>query len=645
MSERWVDILIYIGPREDDGSYPVHAELDDGSHFRGGKLLLDMDSLLAHSLEPQAYGMDLFYALFNGPVRRAYDKITGRAEVETGGKVRVRMWIDQDAAELHALPWERLYHTHRGQDVPLATSALTPFSRYTALEIAQAKAITKPPLHILFAVSNPKNLPEGLSPVDVSREVSNLRTALGDLLLDNRVQVMIMPGYTGLSSNQQSDLERQGYQVATGVTSLNNIIRELGDFHVLHFTGHGRFIRRNASGPGSGVLFLENESGDVEMARDEEIVSKLAGIDPQPHLVFLAACESATRESGEENAFVGLGPKLVAAGIPAVVAMQDVVPMDVAGQLVEDFYHNLIHHGRIDLAMNQARLLLTKKEGIDWAIPVLFMRLEDGSLVDFSQTKPDKPLLPYEPETVVVPAGPFLMGSNPEQATAQSEGPQHQVHFPAYRIGAHLITNSQYQAFLEYNPQYEIPRKTGWFLRQPPPDKLDHPIVGVTWQDALAYCHWLSQQSGRVYRLPTEAEWEKAARGTQGNRYPWGENWDEKACNTNGKDTSPVGAYPLGMSPFGCYDMMGNVQEWTSTIWGASKKECDFPYPYQSQDGREDLQAEQRMPRVYRVHRGGSFEDPQDRLTCAARDCALSESATKGRGFRVVLEIPAEGET
>lgn len=645
MSERWVGILIYIGQREEDGSYPVHAELDDGSHFRGGKLRLDMDSLLAHSLEPQAYGLDLFYALFNGPVRRAYDKITGRAEAETGGKVRVRLWIDQNAAELHAIPWERLYHTHRGQGVPLATSALTPFSRYTALEIAQAKAITKPPLRVLFVVSNPNNLPEGLSPIDVGREVDNLCTALGDLLLDNRVQVTFLPGHTGLSPDQQSEVERRGYRVAQGPTSLNNIIRELGDHHVLHYTGHGRFIRKTASGPGSGVLFLENESGDVELARDEEIVTKLTGIDPQPRLVFLAACESATRESEEENAFVGLGPKLVAAGIPAVVAMQDVVPMDVAGQLVGDFYHNLIHHGRVDLAMNQSRLLLTKKEGIDWAIPVLFMRLEDGTLVDFSRAKPERPHLPYEPETVVVPAGQFLMGSNPEQSASGDEEPQHQVYLPVYRIGVHPVTNAQYQAFLEYNPQYEPPRKTGWFLRQPPPDKLEHPIVGVTWQDALSYCEWLSHQSGRAYRLPTEAEWEKAARGTQGNRYPWGEDWEEGACNKNGKDTSPLNAFPSGMSPFGCHDMVGNVQEWTSTIWGASKKECDFPYPYQSQDGREDLQAEQRMPRVYRVHRGGSFEDPQDKLTCAVRDCAISESATKGRGFRVVLEIPAEGET
>ncbi len=260
MTQSWADILIYISPKEDDDSYPVTAKLDDGGHYRGGKLRLDMDNLLTQILDPQAYGLELFYLLFNGPIRRAYDKITGRAEAESEGRVRVRLWIDEAAVELHAIPWERLYHTHRGQDVPLGTSTLTPFSRYTGLEIAEAKPVTTPPLKMLFAISNPSNLPPDLVLVQVEQEVTNLHAALGDLLQTNRVQVTLMPGKTGLSVEMRSKMEQHGYQVLDGATSLNNISRALGGSQVFHFLGHGRFRRRNDHGPGTAALFLEDDT-------------------------------------------------------------------------------------------------------------------------------------------------------------------------------------------------------------------------------------------------------------------------------------------------------------------------------------------------------------------------------------------------
>jgi formylglycine-generating enzyme required for sulfatase activity len=640
MSQRWADILIYIGPQAADGGYPVTAQLNDGSHYRGGELHLDMASLLSHSLDPQAYGLELFYTLFSGPIRRAYDKVTGRAEAESDGRLRVRLWIDDRAAELHALPWERLYHTHRGQDVPLATSILTPFSRYTGLEISEAKPLTQPPLRMLYAVSNPRDLPADLKPIQVEDEIANLQAALGDLLEGDRLQVTLMPGCTGLPTGLRSELERGGYRIVDGAASLNNLVRALAECHVLHFLGHGRFVRRTDLGPGTAALYLENDSGEVQLVKDDEVVDKLAAVHPQPHLVFLAACESATRDAQAEHAFIGLGPKIVAAGVPAVIAMQDLVPMEIARQLTADFYHNLVEHGSVDLAMNQARLLLAGHGQIDWAIPVLFMRLEDGVLVDFSEAQQETPHLPFEPETVLIPASRFMMGSAQGENVPEEETPQHAVDLPAYRLGRYPVTNREYQAFLQHNPQYEPPRKTGWFLREPPAVKLDHPVVGVSWQDAQAYCRWLSQQSGRAYRLPTEAEWEKAARGSDARPFPWGEHWQEGACNAGGEDTTPVSAHPLGASTYGSQDMLGNVQEWTSTIWGISRKQCDFPYPFQPFDGREDLEAEQRAPRLYRIHRGGSFYDEKASLNCTRRSCALSSSATRERGFRVVQELP-----
>lgn len=255
--------------------------------------------------------------------------------------------------------------------------------------------------------------------------------------------------------------------------------------------------------------------------------------------------------------------------------------------------------------------------------------------VDLEQLKLEKPTLPFEPETILIPAGPFLMGSH----VSAEETPPHQVNLAAYRIGVYPVTNTQYAEFIKQARQQEAPRKAGWFLREPPGDKLDHPVVGVSWHDALAYCRWLSEQTGRSYRLPTEAEWEKAARGENGQLYPWGDEWTEGRCPQGQTDTSPVTAYPGGASPYGCLDLVGNVQQWTSTLWGSNLNQCDFPYPYQAGDGREDLAADQRLPRVFRLHRGGSFRDEPARLRCSARSYSDPDSKIRWRGFRVVLEV------
>jgi HEAT repeat protein len=381
MIDRHTGILIRILPWDrDSGAYPVEATLDDGSFFSGGELRLDEQALLAAELDPQEYGLELFYALFCGPVRRAYDKATGRAEAQTEGRLRVRLWIDDAAAELHALPWERLYHMHKGQPVPLATSALTPFSRYTGLEIPEPQPVTTRPFCLLIAISNPRDLPSGLSPIDVEEEVKNLRQALSDLRQSGQVRVTLMPGRSGLSPELRAQLESEGYQVEDGVTSLDNILRLLPGCHVFHFLGHGHFRREGKRGEGVAALFLEDQDGRWDPVKDDDLVPSLVAAHPLPHLVFLAACESARREAGAENPFVGLGPKLVKAGVPAVVAMQDLVPMGLARQLEGDFYRYLMEHGTVDRALNQARLLLFEREEVDWAIPVLFMRLEEGQL-------------------------------------------------------------------------------------------------------------------------------------------------------------------------------------------------------------------------------------------------------------------------
>jgi len=369
----YANILIRIREKnETSGAYPVEATLDDGSEYLGGELRVDMQKLLSTQLDSETYGMELFDALFTGKIRRAYDKVTGRAESETEGRVHVRLWIDDGASELHALPWERLYHIHKGHPVPLATSTLTPFSRFTGLEIAEPHPVRERPVCMLVAISNPKDLPSALSAIEVEKEVENLFLALGDLRRNRVIQVTLMPGHTGLSPELRTRLQNEGYHVVDGETSLSNIVRMLPRCHVFHFLGHGCFQRNSEHPEGMAALYLEKTDGTWEGVKDEDIVTKLAAVTPLPHLVFLAACESAKQSA--EHPFVGLGPKLVKAGVPAVIAMQDVLPMDLARECARGFYWRLIEHGVVDRALNEGRLLLFNQKQVNWAIPVLFMR-------------------------------------------------------------------------------------------------------------------------------------------------------------------------------------------------------------------------------------------------------------------------------
>jgi formylglycine-generating enzyme required for sulfatase activity len=200
---------------------------------------------------------------------------------------------------------------------------------------------------------------------------------------------------------------------------------------------------------------------------------------------------------------------------------------------------------------------------------------------------------------VLIPAGPFIMGTN---IRFPDEGPQHTVTLKAFYMDKYEVTNLQYKKFIDATHR----RSPDHFVNRTYPEgKADHPVTYVNWYDAKAYCEWAGK------RLPTDQEWEKAARGTDGRMFPWGNEFNVNNANTplrwnvlhTDGDTTPVGAFEGGVSPYGLYDMSGNVWEWTSSWYE--------PYP-------GNTHVTENYGEKYKVLKGGSWWD------CSFYRCGIS---------------------
>ena len=229
-----------------------------------------------------------------------------------------------------------------------------------------------------------------------------------------------------------------------------------------------------------------------------------------------------------------------------------------------------------------------------------------------------------EPEWVTIPAGEFWMGSEKGDS---DEKPAHRLKLPAFQIARVPVTNAQYALYVA-DAKAQPPQH--WRGGEIPKGLENHPVVHVNWHDALNYCRWLSEKSGKTITLPSEAQWEKAARGPKDQReYPWGDRWEELHANTGElglSETTPVGLFIQGASPYGALDLSGNVWEWTRSLLEN--------YPYDQKDGRENLQAS--GPRVVR---GGSWINPARSARCAFRNRYNPDNRSNDLGFRVILSL------
>jgi HEAT repeat protein len=375
----YTDLLIRISaPRSDGKHHAVEAMINGDSFFFGGHLKLNEEKLRAAILNNRAYGRVLWEALFSEPIERAYQKARGLADTATQGHLRLRLQIDPDASALHAVRWERLLLPTAGREIPLSVSGRTPFSRFISRESAITEPLTRRPIRMVVAISSPSNLPSGLAPIDIEKELDSLRHSLQGLQSPGKLKLTILPGTSGLSDALCKQLKQDGVVIQDGATTLKAVQNQLLNCDLFHFLGHGVF--RPGQPSGTSALLLERPDGRVELAKDDDIISRIGDGSKVPRLVFLAACESAKRSEDSLEAFVGLGPKLTQAGVPAVVGMQDLVPMQLAQRLTSKFYQDLLEHGVIDQALNDARLTLFENKHADWSIPVLFMRIRNGCL-------------------------------------------------------------------------------------------------------------------------------------------------------------------------------------------------------------------------------------------------------------------------
>ncbi len=237
-----------------------------------------------------------------------------------------------------------------------------------------------------------------------------------------------------------------------------------------------------------------------------------------------------------------------------------------------------------------------------------------------------------EPEMIVIPAGEFWMGSDKarDEEAQPDEMPQHRVYLNEYAIDKYPVTRSQYLAFVQATGR-KVP-STGHSVPYSVSNKENHPAISVDWKDAVAYCQWLAQATGKPYRLPTEAEWEKAARGDDGRTYPWG-NAVPDATRLNFRrnvgDTTEVGQYPNGASPYGVLDMAGNVWEWVAD-WYGEKYYASSP----------DRNPAGPTLGTYRMLRGGSWFDFADYVRAPYRGGYYPVYRYGDIGFRCALSMP-----
>ncbi|MFN8494027.1 MAG: SUMF1/EgtB/PvdO family nonheme iron enzyme [Caldilineaceae bacterium] len=635
----------------------------------------------------QRFGGALFDALFTGEVRSRYD-VSQELANQQGKGLRLKLRIQPPM--LAALPWEFLYDARGAEYICLSRN--TPVVRYLELSQPVQPLAISAPLRILGMVVSPTDL----APLDIHVEKERVERALRGL------QKLGLVELTWLEGNTWRDLQRAmrngpwhifhfighgGFDQRRdeGLVALAGAD---GRAHYFNATDFGRLLADHRSlrlvllnaceGARSGtqdvfsstaatlvrrgiaaVVAMQYEITDAAAIEFSQMFYESL-VDAMPVDASVAEARKAISFALANSLEWGTPVLYMRAPDGQIFVVKPLNEEERAAVEAQKQKDNAAVEPIKPVSLNEAvrnpavvgaATLVSAPPAKDeiWAElaekePFLAVGVESknplhGALV--SQIAPavvpafvaHRHYPPVEFDWVIIPEGDFLMGSDRHQdpLAHDDELPQHRLCLPEYRITRTAITNAQYQRFIEATG---YPHPEHWVNGHIPVGKEQHPVVHVSWHDAQAFCDWAGVQ------LPTEAEWEKAARGAQGCLYPWGdEDPNDQLCNFNMDvgDTTPVGSYPSGMSLYGLSDMAGNVWEWTSSLWGQDGRDPKFGYPYCPDDGRENLAAEDT---VLRVLRGGAFFNFKKQVRCAYRHANEPNFRDDNIGFRVVEGEP-----
>ncbi len=359
-NEETVDLEIRIFPQRDAG-YPVEVTLNRDQVYVGGYLSADIIPWVS-SGDLVKDGQRLFQALFavGSPQQEAWTAVRQAAD---GGERRIRLHLDMGAPELHAVPWEML---RTAEEALISANANTPLSRFLPVSLPwRSDEGTKDEsvLRVLVLISNPDDLGAkyNLAALDVAQERATLEGIVEEITpgADFKLDLTFLP--------PPITLERL-------IEALQDGTQDGEPYDVLHYLGHGVYSERRQQ----AALLMQDAEGHTQIVRDDQLAQMVTLQNTRPRLIFLAACQSASRAAAE--AFAGLAPKLIQVGVPAVVAMQDTVSIVTARKLNARFYQRLVEQGRVDKALNEARAVLLAGDHPDVAVPVLLTRVRSSNL-------------------------------------------------------------------------------------------------------------------------------------------------------------------------------------------------------------------------------------------------------------------------
>ena len=359
-----------------DGAQSKHEVLAaiNGSGSWRGESTIDYAQLAEAEDDPRQYGKRLGEVLFSPAIMNALRQARGVQE----RPVRIRLWLEMgpngERQDQHGLRWERAFVVVNGKEWPLAIAPELPFSRYVPAESVDSDVSDDSVFRLLVVFASPDNLASEQQPIEVDADLSTLLDGIDMLAQGRRFRLMVMPGRTPISAALQARLAASRTEVVEGPSTIDSIARSVHNCHGLHIVAHGTMNPETQR----GSIVLEDKDGHRAFAFDDDLYP---WIHPDLRVVVLQSCHSAAPTPKLGPPFVGIGPRLVQLGVPAVVAMQDYVAMDDARLFAAAFYRSLLQSGLVDVAVNEGRQAIFRKSKNDnFSIPALFMRLKGGLL-------------------------------------------------------------------------------------------------------------------------------------------------------------------------------------------------------------------------------------------------------------------------